>query len=416
MRNGAYTGSISQGCLILFGLPFLGAGIAVLFFAGRSWSVYLDSAGWPEVPATIEHAEFVSHSGDDSTTYSVDCRYSYAYEGERYTGTRVAPMGGSSSEYELHQRRYAILAEHMRSGTSFPALVNPERPDFAFLFREADLFMYIGIPFGLVFALAGAGVMTGGVVATRRARRRAAARDEFGDRPWLFRADWREFRSVPAAGAGLAAAWAAGLGLPLFISAFVVVFVLGDAPVFAKVIVGIFAAMAAGAFLNAVVVTLRFVLHGAPVLVMSRVPFVPGGRLIAVVQAHGHLDPEGVSMHLTIHETTRGQGPAARHDLGGGKTSSLSTSSGNSTTREIYRQPMDVDPSMVTYDGRNTLLPVAFDIPAHLPPCAKTGDDLIAWRLAVKVRAMPVSLRAKFDLPVFEAEESEIMTREGAVA
>ncbi|MHC5054229.1 MAG: DUF3592 domain-containing protein [Planctomycetota bacterium] len=412
MRRRGESKKTGAGCLLLFGLPFLGAGLFVLGLVGRSWLIYLDSAGWAEVPATIEHAETESHRGDKSATYSVECRYSYEYKGKRYSSTRVAPMGGSSSEHELHARRCRILTRHISSGEPFPALVDPERPDFAILFREADMFMYIGVPFGLVFALVGAGVMAGGIVAKRAVKREGEKRREFGDRPWLFREDWRELKSVPATGRKLAMAWGVGLGLPLFVSMFVVAIVLSDAPLFAKIIVGVFAVAAGLTFLNAVVTTLRLVIHGTPELVFSRVPFAPGGKLVAVVRARGHVDPAGVSMRLTINET-RGDGTAApKRDLGGEKTSSISSSTGNRTTREIYRQTIEFDSSMASYDGRHTLLPVAFDIPAHLPPCARKGDGRIVWKLAVKARALPVSLKAEFDLPVFEADEPEVAVQE----
>ena len=256
--------------------------------------------------------------------------------------------------------------------------------EFSILFREADMFMYIGIPFGLVFALVGTGVMVGGLVARRGVRRRDEKRKELGDRPWLFRDDWRESRSVPATGRKLAMAWGVGLGLPLFVSMFVVVFVLGDAPLFAKIIVGIFALAAVLAFLNAVVTTLRLMFHGTPVLTLSRVPFAPGEKFVAVAQVRGHIDPAGVTMRLTIDETRSDGAAAPERDLGGEKTSSMSTSTGNRTTREIYRRTVEFDPSMASYDGRHTLLPVAFDIPAHLPPCARKGDGRIVWTLAVK--------------------------------
>ncbi|MHC4247809.1 MAG: DUF3592 domain-containing protein [Planctomycetota bacterium] len=408
MRRRGESKKTGAGCLLLFGIPFLGAGLFVLGLVGRSWLIYLDAAGWAEVPATIEHAEIKRHRGDKSTTYSVECRYSYEYKGKRYSSTRVAPMGGSSGEHELHARRCRILKEHMGSGEPFPALVDPERPGFSILFRETDIFMYIGFPFGLVFALVGAGVMAGGIVAKRAMKREGEKRKEFGDRPWLFRDDWRESKSVPATGRKLAMAWGVGLGLPLFVSMFVVAIVLSDAPLFAKIIVGVFVVIAALTFLNAVVTTLRFAVHGTPELVLSRVPFAPGEKLVAVVRARGHVAPAGVSMRLTINET-RGEGAAApKRDLGGEKTSSMSSSTGNRTTSEIYRQTIEFDPSMSNYDGRHTLLPVAFDIPAHLPPCARKGDGRIVWKLAVKAKAFPVSLKTEFDLPVFEADESDV--------
>ncbi len=412
MRRRGQTKKLSAGCFVLFGVPFLGAGIVVLVIVGRSWSIYLDSADWAEVPATIEHAELESHRGDDSTTYSVECRYSYEYKGKRHTSTRVAPMGGSSSEHSLHSRRCRILKDHMESGKPFAALVNPERPDFAILFREADIFMYIGVPFGLVFALVGAGIIVAGVVAKRAVKKEGAKRKEFGDRPWLFRDDWRESKSVPATGRKLAMAWGVGLGLPLFVSMFVVAIVLARAPLFAMIIVGVFALIAVAVFLNAVVTTLRFVIHGTPVLALSRVPFAPGEKFVAVVQARGHVDPAGVSLRLKIKEKRTDGSPAPKRRLGGEATSSISSTSDGQTTSEIYRHTIEFDRSMVSYDGRNTLLPVAFDIPAHLPPCAWKGDDRISWRLAVKAKALPVSLKAEFDLPVFAGEEAEAAARD----
>ena len=68
-----------------------------------------------------------------STTYSVACRYSYVFDGRRYSNDKVGVESGSSSDRSLYARREAALKKYQQSEKPFPALVNPDKPSQAIL-------------------------------------------------------------------------------------------------------------------------------------------------------------------------------------------------------------------------------------------------------------------------------------------
>ena len=376
------------GCLIVFGLPFLGAGLGVLIYAALCWKTYFESSSWERVPARIESVELKSHSDSDGTTYSVECRYSYEFEGRGYAGTRVGIMGGSSSNYKTHRRRCGVLKKHMDAEEPFLAFVDPDDPQRALLFREPEVWMFVLLPFGLVFAGVGAGIMGGGVVAKRRRRRKELALD-MGERPWFVRDDWREMRVRASTVKDLTVAWGVGIGLPLFVSIFLIV--ADEAPFFAKAIIWLFAAIAVLAFLGAIVSTLRALLHGVPVLALTELPIVPGRRMVAAVQTRRPLDADRAELILSCTERSSGK---------------------NATLQELHKEKLAVDAASMRTDADRTLLPVVIDIPEGLPGRRDDESPFITWSLEVKAPTFPVALEAKFDLPVFQTDESEIQKRQ----
>jgi hypothetical protein len=422
------------GCLVVFGLPFLAVGLGVMTYAWACWKTYLESADWAEVPATVKDVQFETNSGNDGTTYSVACSYSYEFKGRMHHGTRVGIMGGSSSSYKLHRRRYEILKEHMDAGKPYQALVDPDDPTRSLLFREdMDTWMYVLFPFGLVFAGAGAGCMGAGVYQRRKRARREELKRELGERPWLFREDWRDFRVRALTWMQISVLWTASIGGAVFLSVFHI-FLLSEegAPLFAKIIVWALTAAAGLALLNAVLVTIRQFVHGTPELVLNELPVVPGRKLVAVMRTTRRpIDASRVAFRLVCRKrvTTRS----------GGETTT--------TYEDIYKKELEVDAGSLVADGEGTLVPVVAEIPASLPG---TGEDeesfgpggrgeerdskpvgrvrrrflsrdhrsdapTYDWKLEVVARTFPVALKAAFDLPVFEADESEIRKRQDTV-
>jgi hypothetical protein len=69
-------------------------------------------------------------------------------------------------------------------------------------------------------------------------------------------------------------------------------------------------------------------------------------------------------------------------------------------------------------EGREgeTLLPVVIAVPAAAPPTSLDSDFAITWVLEVKAKAFPASFSATFELPVFAADEGDILTPAHGVA
>jgi hypothetical protein len=379
------------GCLILFGLPFAAAGCAILIIAGRAWALYLRSGSWERLPATIESVEWVKRSGSDGPTYSVRATYTYERAGRTHTASRVGALGGSSDDYGFHRRRYDLLREHTEGRRPFPALVNPRDPDDALLFREATPWMYALVPVGLLFAGVGVSIGVAGVLAHRRrlARRRLA--QATGDRPWLYRDDWRRCR-VRASNAGeLLTTWLLGLGLSLFMSGFLILMTGEDTPLFARIIVGGFTALAVGVVLSALSLTVRQLLHGTPVLYLAQVPILPGRSVRAVLQTARPTGAREWEVRIRCLETRVGGNQDGR----------------GAHTAVLYEAQVPTAQPSMDRTGR-AAMPLVLQVPAGATGTALEGDETVAWTLRVRAPAFPRSLTASFDLPVFYADDGEV--------
>lgn len=160
--------NLSGGCMVLFGLPFLLAGLGIVYFLGiRPFANLHASQQWVETPARVVSSEVRTHRDSDSTTYSVDINYTYEWEGETYHSDRYDFLSASSSGY---QRKREVVRAHP-AGRVFTVYVNPANPSEAVIHRETSWEYYIGFVFGGLFALVGAGVMIGGARFAAKTRR-----------------------------------------------------------------------------------------------------------------------------------------------------------------------------------------------------------------------------------------------------
>jgi hypothetical protein len=150
------SGRLARWGLIAFFSIFLLVGLALSVVMLRQAGTAFAAKNWPEVPATVVFSRVASHSGDDSTTYSVDVLYRYEYGGKTYLSNRYHVIGGSSSGYDGKAR----VVKEMSPGKRIMAHVNPRDPVIAILVTGFtwDL-LFVLIP--LVFVLVGAGGIIG---------------------------------------------------------------------------------------------------------------------------------------------------------------------------------------------------------------------------------------------------------------
>jgi hypothetical protein len=163
------------GCLSLFGMPFLAAGLFMswLYFSG--YARWWQSRSWVETPCWIESAELKTNRGE-STTYKATATYRYVYGDRTYHGDRVALGGGSDNIGRFQQEAHRELSRHVaksaakaerdpqqETGAAFRCFVNPSSPSESVLYRtlrwEMQAFMAI---FALTFPAVGAGLVFGG--------------------------------------------------------------------------------------------------------------------------------------------------------------------------------------------------------------------------------------------------------------
>jgi len=147
----------------LFGGIFLLVGLGLIVVGPlETFYQHMRSAGWQRVPVTLHSINVESHRGDDSTTYSVEARYSYQFNGHTYNASRVGYDWGSDNIGDYHGRIVGRVRSAQARGQLL-AWVNPADPHEAYLMRDLRwkkiIFMVI---FGAVFAGAGAGVIAFG--------------------------------------------------------------------------------------------------------------------------------------------------------------------------------------------------------------------------------------------------------------
>ena len=137
----------ATGCLRVFFLIFLAVGSLVV------WSLTVkplmrirDARNWRTVPCTITSSNVASHSGSDSTTYSVDIHYRYEVGGREFQSGRYRFESGSDSS---RKEKDAIVRSHP-VGMQTLCFVNPRDPGDAVIDRGPHRGLWMGA-LGLVF-------------------------------------------------------------------------------------------------------------------------------------------------------------------------------------------------------------------------------------------------------------------------
>jgi hypothetical protein len=382
--------------LIFFGLPFLAVGLGVMIWSGGMWWLYTRSQSWDRVPATILTVEFRTHRGDESTSYSVDCRYAYAVAGRAYEGTRVGLEGGGSSD-GCHSRRYAILVRHRDSRTPFPAWVDPADPGQSLLFRELTTTLYILPVFGLVFALAGLAVSSAGLRTVVRSRLMRARLQRNPGRPWRASPRWQTFRIHDNPGRKIAGSLAMSVFTGLFISMFIVA-IHGDAnaPLFARIIIGLMALIPIGGLVTALYHALRYLKYGRASLFFRQLPFVMGQENGAILYVRRHLlASEGTELILTCIK---------KEWVRQGDGSSV-------VEREVYREKKTVTVDLAERTGRGSAVPVQFAVPDGKPETYTVEYPMFVWHLEARSATPGVDFSARFEIPVYNVTDPTLIDR-----
>ena len=183
------------GCLVLFALPFAGAGLFVGFLALKMLWLWVDVRDWYQVPTEILEVHLTVSDGEDGDTYKVEARYRYEFDGQIYEGDRVGLSFGSDNIGSYHQDKYDELRGYRSRDETFWCYVDPEAPTDSILYREMrwGLFALL-LALSLIFAGAGIGLIVGGIWAVGRVEKDEQRSALNPDRPWLWKEEWAEGR------------------------------------------------------------------------------------------------------------------------------------------------------------------------------------------------------------------------------
>ncbi len=145
--------STSTGCLAGFFSVFLAAGLLfATFFVVPAVRNVRAMLTWEEVDCEVLESFVETHSGSDSTTYSVEVRYRYQWEGVDYEGDRYHFIGGASSGRDAKQE----TVDRLPPGEIARCWIDPDEPSESVL-SLAWTWEYLFVLLPMVFIAIGGG-------------------------------------------------------------------------------------------------------------------------------------------------------------------------------------------------------------------------------------------------------------------
>ncbi len=351
-------------------------------------AAWVEVQSWEAVPAQVHFARLVEHVGDDSTTYSVEARYSYTVDGAEYTGTRVGLYEGADNVGSFNQRVAEELESHANSAAPFIAYYDPDAPSESVLYRELrpELVLFYSA-FAFVFGGFGTGVLVVAWAARKRAARTALRREERPDAPWLWNEEWRtgilksSNRSRMLVAVGFASFWNA-ISIPIAVGVLMSLDVTEEP---AGLMVLIFPLVGLGLAYWAVRAFVQWRKFGETTLQLAGVPIELGGTMDGVVRLPAQVFPaKGFDLRLDcVRLVTTGSGK-------------------NRSTSEhiLWQDAVRVGPERMLRDALQSAVPVSFRMPHDQPETGRENMNPF-WRLVVTAELPGVDFYADFKVPVF---------------
>jgi hypothetical protein len=261
--------------------------------------------------------------------------------------------------------------------------------------REGDPSkLWTSVLVGSVFVAFGGGLVALAIDARKAAEKRAGAENLHPEEPWMLREEWAQRRVPSQTGASAVVLWLFGL-----------VWSAISAPLAWKLpeeiarqgnplgwLFAMFPLIGLGILVWAIRQSLRWRKFGSSALELKTLPGVIGGRVEATLQLSTHLEaPSGMQLALEcIHKRSTGSGK------------------NRSTHERILWQIEHTLPRAAFGQGlTGTAVPVEFSVPYGCQATRGTGsDDEVLWRVSARAEVSGVDYYTRFEVPVFETEES----------
>lgn len=382
------------GCLFFFGMPFLGAGLFIMYLAVGPILKSQKANSWAAVQARVLEAELEKNYSSDSTTYKATGRFEYEYAGKRYESTRVSFQTGADNIGDYHEKLANRLKAAQNSNRSITVYVDPDAPSEAVFDREVRWGMtaFMGV-FGLVFALVGSGVMFGGLWAGRKAKKEKKIQEAAPDTPWTWNEKWKGGEIHSEGKAGTIGIGAFAIFWNLFISVFWIAFGQSEKgiPWFVFAFIGLFQLVGFGLLGAFVYQLFRGMKYGKSSFYMETIPGIIGGETKGKLVIPKRVEAmQGFEVNLQcIHKYTTGSGD------------------NRSTHRDVkWETGVQVVHPENKFDMEKTELGFVFHVP-YEDECEPTDPDKeIYWELKVEADVEGIDYSEEFRLPFFVTEES----------
>lgn len=254
------------------------------------------------------------------------------------------------------------------------------------LMRGGEMPVVLGIV-GLVFSLAGYGLIFGSLAGRRRARREDELRARHPGQPWMWNEEWANRRVSDSNRGNTLFLWV----LTIFWNAvsWPVLLVLPrelENGNWVVLVAAIFPVAGAILFGGAIRATLRALRFRRSALVLDRVPVPLGGTLRGRVEVPYEplADASSIVVRLTAVKRVR---------------------SGKSTQESIvFQEEMEVPRGAVSRMPDRVAIAVAVDVPHDGEETDTDGNAQSHWRLTVDAEVPGIDYSASFDVPVFRTE------------
>lgn len=386
--------SSGNGCLLLFGLPFLIAGLFTSGLYFKTLGSWWSAQSWVEVPCWIDRAELKTSSDSDSTTYKAEAEYHYQYEGGKYQSSTVTHTTGSDNVSSFQHDAAAELKRYARSRQPFRCYVNPQNPEQAMLYRDLRLgLLMLIIAFPLIFPAVGGGIMVAAWWHGRNSKAEAKLRADHPDAPWRWKTGWAGESLKSWNASRVLFLYVAWLGLHILPLIFACVF---SEILFTK---------------SGLLILPLLMVWGVPTwfalrylrqrFVAGEISFKP--ETWPISQANGLRGQVMFSRPVSLRKSIEITVSCAKETL-------RKTSDGNSKQSEtIWSSTQSIDGSRAICDLSGTRVPLNIALPGDAPDA--TVDDVAVnhvWKLQVLSKEPRIS--ASFDLPVFETAIEQDVT------
>ncbi|MBT8140947.1 MAG: DUF3592 domain-containing protein [Gammaproteobacteria bacterium] len=387
--------SKGTGCLTIFGLVFLIAGLAVGFFALKNLAASLQASSWVETPAQVVSADLKVNHGDDSTTYKATGSFRYQFNGKTYTSGKLYFGFGSDNVGSFHQDLVNDMRRSQSRQQSMSAWVNPDNPSEAVLIKDVRWGLFgLMMLFPLLFGGVGAGIMWIAKRGKKKALEELELQSIYPEQPWMWRSEWHTSellsnnKNLLWFSIGFAIFWNS-ISTPLL---FILPHEVLDKNNYLALIGLLFPLVGIGLAAWAVRNYLQWKRFGESKLTLQELPARLGQTLRATLHIPAEIKESGECLVRVecIHKYTSGSGD-------------------NRSTREEIKwqdeQRLNINPASFnqTHD-----MPLVFKLPNNQPisDWSIPGSEHL-WRLSAAVDLPGADYAASFEIPVFEPDDSQ---------
>ena len=367
------------------------------YLSAKSMNDWMRMQEWAPVKAYVVKGGTESHSGDDSTTYEAYAEYTYTYNGNSYTNTRVAIDDGADNIGDFQEDLGRKLARAAGRKSGIEAYVNPEEPGEAVISRDMrwGLFAFKML-FVILFGGAGAFLIGAGVLGKLANDKGAhkgdgAASIENEQNPWLANKDWQTNEIKSSAKLEMYFAWGFAILWNLISSP--IPFMIKEEVIEKQnwpALLGLlFTVVGIGLLVWAIRRTLEWRKFGTTLLVLDPFPGSIGGQVGGSIELRYPYDNDTRFMMTlsSIYSYETGSGDDRRQ-----------------SERVLWSDTAVAHTEMGLYGTRVVF---CFDVPEGLEPAdaAGRGTHYHMWRLTMKAELPGTDISRNFDIPVYATKE-----------